>query len=299
VKLPLATMLIFSAVLPIPIRPEQDPSSSCALLAGFCPQASSNRPANEATSARSGYLTVNGIRIHYLEWGRSGPPLVLLHGLYDDANVWNSLASRLSADYYIIAPDRRGAGDSDTPNKGYDPETLSGDVVSLIRQKKLGQVTLIGHSAGAEIALRMSATHPNMIHSLIMIDGGFWLKREISTANASAPCTKSPRECALLALENSPRVYDPEVFYPRISSPALLVVARQAKPPEDVLAEYKKNGIDYFDQIRNAEQHVKEVAQKKLPHGRLAIIENASHWIQKDQPLALEQAIRNFLSRIR
>jgi pimeloyl-ACP methyl ester carboxylesterase len=101
-------------------------------LAGFCPQANTIRHVNEATSARSGYLTVNGIRIHYLEWGRSGPALVLLHGLYDDANVWNSLASRLSADYYIIAPDRRGAGDSGTPKKGYDRETLSSDVVSLI-----------------------------------------------------------------------------------------------------------------------------------------------------------------------
>jgi pimeloyl-ACP methyl ester carboxylesterase len=145
----------------------------------------------------------------------------------------------------------------------------------------------------------MAATHPNMIHSLIMIDGGFWPKHDMVEANPPVPCTKSPRECALLALENSSRDYDPEVFYARISSPALLVVARQAKPSEDVLAEYQKNGIDYLDQIKKAEQHAKEVAQKKLPHGRLALIENTGHWIQKDQPLALEQSIRNFLSEIR
>ena len=132
-----------------------------------------------------------------------------------------------------------------------------------------------------------------------MIEGGFWPKHNMGTANPPVPCTKSPRECALLALENSSRDYDPEVLYARVPSPTLLVIARQAEPPEDVLAEYQKRGIDYLDQIRKAELHAKEVAQKKLSHGRLALIENAGHWIQKDQPLALEQSIRNFLSEIR
>ena len=297
-KIPLVMMLVISAVLHIPIESEWNPLSFCAILGGFYSQATTNRHVDETTSARSSYLTINGIHIHYLEWGGSGPALVLLHGLYDDANVWNSLASRLSADYYIIAPDRRGAGDSDTPKKGYDPERLSSDVVSLIRQKKLGPVTIIGHSAGAEIALRIAATHPNMIHSLIMIDGGFWPKHDMGTANPPVPCTKSPRECALLALENSSRDYDPEALYSRVSSPALLVIARQVEPSKDLLAEYQKRGIDYLEQIRKAEQHAKEVAQKKLSHGRLTLIENTGHWIQKDQPSALERSIRNFLSEI-
>jgi pimeloyl-ACP methyl ester carboxylesterase len=289
-------MMMISSALIIPLEAGRSIVLARAPSAAICVRANSSIQMNGAAVTGSGYLTVDGIRIHYLKWGQGGPALVLLHGLYDDARVWISLAPLLSTDHYVIAPDRRGAGGSDLPQKGYDPETLSRDVTLLIQQLKLGPVTLIGHSAGAEIALRMAATHPRMIRSLVMIDGGFWPKRDLGTVIPLAPEPKDPHERALLALENSSRQYDPEMLYGRVSCPALLVIARQVKPPRDLLAEYQKRGIDYFDQIRKAEQHAQEVADKSLLHGRLVVIEDTGHWIQKDQPSALEKAIRDFLT---
>jgi hypothetical protein len=77
-----------------------------------------------------------------------------------------------------------------------------------------------------------------------------------------------------------------------------LIIARPNAPSSAVLEEYGKRGINYFDQIKKAEQHAKEVADK-LTHGSLAVIENTGHWIQKDQPMALKQSIQMFLSGIR
>jgi pimeloyl-ACP methyl ester carboxylesterase len=145
------------------------------------------------------------------------------------------------------------------------------DLITLIRSQKLGPVTLIGHSAGAEIALRVASQHPEVVRSVIMIDGGFWPPS---------------------------RDYNPESLYPRVSSPVLLVLARQNRPSVDVLTEYQRQGINYFDQMKKAEQHVKEVAELKLQHGKMIVIENTSHWIQNDQPTVLAQAIKNFLSGI-
>ena len=190
--------------------------------------------ASQPPAPRDGYLAINGIRIHYLEWGENGPALVMLHGLYDDATVWKSLARYLSTDYHIIAPDRRGAGGSDTPEAGYDHATLVSDVVAIIQQKKLGPVNLIGHSAGAEVALLLAATVPEMIRSQIMVDGGFWPKRNASPTSPPAPCTKGSKECALLALERSSRQYDPEILYPRAKCPTLLIIARPNAPTRDV-----------------------------------------------------------------
>ncbi len=255
--------------------------------------------ASQPSAPRDGYLAVNGIRIHYLEWGVSGPALVMLHGLYDDATVWKSLAHYFSPGYHIIALDRRGAGASDTPEGGYEHASLVSDVVAIIQEMKLGSVNLIGHSAGAEVALLMAATAPSkMIRSLTMVDGGFWPKRDVPMGRPTVPCTKSRTECVLLALENSSRQYDPEILYPRTSCPTLLIIARPNAPTSDVLEEYRKRGINYFDQLNTAEQHAKEVANKKLAHGSLVVIENTSHWIQRDQPLALTQSIRAFLSGI-
>jgi pimeloyl-ACP methyl ester carboxylesterase len=255
--------------------------------------------ANTAVSPKSRYVMVNGIRIHYLEWGRSGPPVILLHGLYDDARTWEAIAPLLASDYHIVAPDRRGAGSSDKPKEGYDSQTLVSDLILLIRNLKLGPATLVGHSAGAQIALMMAAQRPEMIHSVVLVDGGFWPKRvDGPPAASSAPCNEAPDECArMAALEKASREYDPETLYPRVTSPVLLVLARQASPGADELAEYKRQGIDYLEMAKKAEQHAKEVADRKLRRGQITFIENTRHWIQVDQPQSLAQAIKQFLVR--
>lgn len=282
-------ILFIGAALAVPL-------TSCASSAVITYRTSLNTRPQNAISPTQGYLKIDKIRIHYLEWGQRSPALLLLHGLYDDAKIWTALANLLSSEYRVIAPDRRGAGDSDTPRNGYDQATLSRDVAAIIQQKKLGTVALIGHSAGGEIALQVTATYPKMVRSLILIDGGFWPKHENAPIVPPVPCTKEPRACALLALEAAGGRYDPELFYPRVVCPALLIIARQPTPSGDVVAEYEKRGIEYFDQIMVAERHVREVAEKKLSHGSWTVIEDTSHWIQRDQPTALAQSIRRFLS---
>jgi pimeloyl-ACP methyl ester carboxylesterase len=125
---------------------------------------------------RSLYLIANGIRIHYLEWGRGTSTIVLLHGLYDSSDTWSAIAPLLANNYRIIAPDRRGAGLSDKPVAGYDYQTLARDVESLIVALKLRRVYLVGHSAGAGVAMTLAATAPDKIDRLVLVDGGFWPK---------------------------------------------------------------------------------------------------------------------------
>jgi pimeloyl-ACP methyl ester carboxylesterase len=274
-------------------------ASILILCAGPEPRAQNDpvRVMDAAAPARSSYTVANGVRIHYLEWGSNGSSIVLLHGLFDDAGVWKSMAPRLAADYHLVAPDRRGTGGSDTPKAGYDAQSLLSDLAALIQNLKLGPVALVGHSAGAEIALRMAARQPELIRSVIMVDGGFWPKKNVGPETTPATPCSDPDECARwLALENASRAYDPEALYPRVSSPALLVVARQAKPGADLLAEYQKRGINYLEQLKKAEQNAKEVADLKLRRGRMIVIENTSHWIQKDRPEALALAIKSFLT---
>jgi len=222
---------------------------------------------------KSSHTDSNSAGIRYLEWGEAGPPIVLLHGLNDGADIWQSLAPLLASDYHVVAPHRRIAGTSDTPRTGNEAQALVLDLIALIRSLKLGPVALVGHSTGAETALKMAAQQPEMIRSVIMIDGGFWPYHAGSA-------------------------YNPEELYPLISSPALLVLARQTKPGREVLDQYQKIGKNYFEQLKSAEKHVREVAEQRLRRGRMVVIDGTSHYIQKDQPEALARAIRKFLSEI-
>lgn len=241
-----------------------------------------------ASKHRSRYLNANGIRIHYLEWGRGDSTIVLLHGLYDASDTWSALAPLLANNYRIIAPDRRGAGLSDKPVAGYDDQTLARDVGSLIAALKLRRVYLIGHSAGAGVAMTLAATTPDKINRLVLVDGGFWPKREASPAGLKVQtCEADAAECRRReAIERAGKEYDPTKLYARVSVPVLLVLGI---PPE---AEAKQLAA----QLRDARQHVESVARQKLRKGQIAVIEGTGHWIQRDRPKELAMVIEQFLN---
>jgi pimeloyl-ACP methyl ester carboxylesterase len=236
---------------------------------------------------RSLYLNVNGIRVHYLEWGRGDSTIVLLHGLYDSSDTWSAIAPLLADNYRIIAPDRRGAGLSDKPRVGYDYQTLARDVELLIVTLKLRGVCLVGHSAGAGVAMTLAATAPERIDRLVLIDGGFWPKHEeLSVASDVRPCEDDAAECRRkVAMEQASKEYDPEKLYAHVSIPALLVLGI---PPEEQVREFAA-------QLSDARQHVEGVAKQKLKRGKMAVVEGTSHWIQRDRPNELAVIIEQFL----
>lgn len=90
------------------------------------------------------FATVNGLRIHYLEWGSSGnQPLILLHGIARVGRTFDHLAPHFSKIYHVIAVDMRGHGDSDwDPQGSYLVEDYVKDIEGLVAQLKLRNIVL-------------------------------------------------------------------------------------------------------------------------------------------------------------
>ncbi|HWN14695.1 MAG TPA: alpha/beta fold hydrolase, partial [Candidatus Dormibacteraeota bacterium] len=76
---------------------------------------------------------VNGITLHYLDWGPAdAPPVLLLHGITGHARVWDHLAARLVPGHRVLALDQRGHGDSDpAPDDDYRVGTMADDVAAF------------------------------------------------------------------------------------------------------------------------------------------------------------------------
>ncbi|CAN5233166.1 alpha/beta hydrolase [soil metagenome] len=237
--------------------------------------------------SRSSYLQTDSIRIHYLEWNHTGDStIILLHGLYDNANTWSVVAPLLAPNYRVIALDRRGAGLTDKHGKGYDFQTLGKDVLAVISKLKLHRVRLVGHSAGAGVALTVAATEPDKIDSVVLVDGGFWAKRaESSDAKLASLCNAKPVECKRIsAIGRGNMDYDAESLYARVSAPTLLIMGIPAKPEAEQFAR----------ELQEAQSHVEKVANEKLRNGKMVIIRETSHWIQRDQPNELASVIKSF-----
>ena len=86
------------------------------------------------------FVTVNGLNIHYLEWGAAGrQPLILLHGIARVAHTFDHLAPHFASNYRVIAVDLRGHGDSEwDPRGAYLVEDYAGDLDTLV--ERLGAV---------------------------------------------------------------------------------------------------------------------------------------------------------------
>ncbi|MDQ3178748.1 MAG: alpha/beta hydrolase, partial [Actinomycetota bacterium] len=96
----------------------------------------------------------NGLQLNYQDSGGDGRPVVLIHGWPLSAASWSEQVPALTgAGYRVVAYDRRGFGESDKPEDGYDYDTLAADLDGVLSELDLRDATLVGFSmGGGEVA---------------------------------------------------------------------------------------------------------------------------------------------------
>jgi pimeloyl-ACP methyl ester carboxylesterase len=115
----------------------------------------------------------DGVHLEVLDWGGSGPALVLLAGLGDTAHVFDDFAPMLTASYRVLGVTRRGHGRSSAPATGYAVARLAEDVVRVMDAAGVNRPVVVGHSfAGEELHL-LAARHSGKIAGVVYIDGAF------------------------------------------------------------------------------------------------------------------------------
>ena len=125
------------------------------------------------SSYTSKFAQVNGIRLHYLDWGGSGPAICFLAGLGLSAYYYAAFALRFSGPFRVVALTRRGHGDSDCPETGYDVETLAEDVRQFLDSLQIHRVILVGHSLANVELCHFAALYPDRLLKLVFLEAGY------------------------------------------------------------------------------------------------------------------------------
>lgn len=112
------------------------------------------------------------VRVHYLDWGGSGRPIILLHGLASSCRIWDFTAPLLAERFRVFALDQRGHGLSDKPGS-YTFADVTGDLAAFIGGLGRERPVIAGHSWGAGVALRFAVDYPETPAAVALIDGGF------------------------------------------------------------------------------------------------------------------------------
>jgi pimeloyl-ACP methyl ester carboxylesterase len=132
------------------------------------------------------FVTLNGLRIHYLDWGSPDkPPFIMLHGIGRVAHSFDHIAPRFHDSYHVMAMDLRGHGDSAwSPEGAYLVEDYVKDLAAFIEQFDLHNVVLLGNSTGGRVVQVYAGMHPERVARLISEDVGPQRTNEIASAFA-------------------------------------------------------------------------------------------------------------------
>jgi non-heme chloroperoxidase len=167
-------------LLPFPPRISEIAIWAMIFILGFVRLASAMAASQAAevwhdpSSHRTLFITVDkDVQLEVLDWGGSGPPLVLLSGLGNSAHVFDDFAPKLTARHHVYGITRRGYGASSAPATGYTAERLGDDVLAVLAVLKLDRPVLVGHSIAGEELSSIGSRFPNRVAGLVYLEASY------------------------------------------------------------------------------------------------------------------------------
>lgn len=118
-----------------------------------------------------GWFESDGRRLHYLDYGGSGRPIIFLHGVVGHAWLWHDTAPLVTKQGQALALDFRGNGDSQwSEEHKYRTSDFMADLEALVDHIGANEVDLVGFSWGASVGLAFAAKNPSKVRRLVMVD---------------------------------------------------------------------------------------------------------------------------------
>ena len=167
------------------------------------------------------FLTVDGVRLHYLVRGE-GPPIVLLHGNGTMIEDWivSGLLDRLAESNRVVVFDRPGFGHSDRPrSRIWTPRAQAALIAAALDELKVEQPLVVAHSFGTLVAIELALEHSDKLSGLVLLGGYYYPSARGDVLVASQPAvplvgdvmryTVSPLIGAALTPRINARIFDP------------------------------------------------------------------------------------------
>jgi pimeloyl-ACP methyl ester carboxylesterase len=273
---------------------------------------------------KSKWCSANGINIHYWDWEGSGPTMVLLHNSTGMGRIWDWLARELHPRFRILAPDQRGHGDTDKPASGYSGEDYADDFNGFLEALGIDRCIAAGNSLGVRVGIIQAARRPETVSHLIMVGGPhyaflyegedveWWVNQskrvrtqvrrfpaaeEAAKAFQAARPSVSDEAAAHVIKYNTNQLPDGSVEW-KYSSDG---VADGLTHASDNLQHYVRQircpvlGLRAADSWELTAERMPKV-EALFPTARWVTVENATYYLQLEQPQVTARAIQDFLA---
>ncbi|UCE64499.1 MAG: alpha/beta fold hydrolase, partial [Nitrospirota bacterium] len=271
------------------------------------------------------FIEVAGHNIAYMEDGQ-GDPLVLIHGFGGSMWNWEYQYKGLAASYHVIVLDILGSGMSDKPDIPYTPKRLVNFFEGFLDSLNIQRATLIGNSMGAGLAMAMALTVPDRVNSLVLISG-FPQDPRASVDSPHYQQFINRRPPLWLAKFGNwisgrwaTKILLEEIIHDqRLITPVVVERSYQNRhssgflPPLYSLMDNMEQWNEEYGSRLNNIQHptliiwgaedrvfplsVGQQLEETIPHASFAVVPEAGHLPQWEQPSQVNALITEFLSR--
>lgn len=275
-------------------------------------------PSPDLYPFRSQWADVDGIRLHYVDEG-SGTPVLMLHGNPTWSFLYRNVIVRLRERFRCVAVDYPGFGLSDRPERyGYTPHEHAALVGRLVDQLGLERFIVMGQDWGGPIGMRVAVDRSARVAGLVFMNTWYWpadlFFRAFSLAMSSPPLQA--------------RILDQNFFVETIMpnsvarplAPEVMDHYRRAQPTR----EARRGVAEFPRQIRKERPMLAELARtaptalrgkpmlliwgmkdrgfghrrivdrwkRDFPDAEVALLPDASHYVQEDAPDEIAAAVR-------
>ncbi len=278
-------------------------------------------------------ITTNGVSLHVVTDGpKDGPLVILLHGFPEHWYSWRHQIPFLADQGFCVwAPDQRGYNESDKPHgvSAYSLAELAKDVIGLIDASERDKVYLVGHDWGAVVAWWTAIHHPERLHKMAVLN----VPHPVVMERTMRKSFKQLRMSWYIFFFQLP--FLPELGFKRGGgrdmAESMRRTARKGTFSDEDMERYReawaKPGavtamINWYRAAFRARPPIPRDTRVKVPtlliwgardvalsrqmaqpsidmcdDGRLVLIEEATHWVQHDEPERVNQLLGDFLPR--
>ena len=134
---------------------------------------SSTEAPGDRSTHKSATVLANGIKQHYLDWGGTGDVIIFLAGLGNDAHVFDEIAPSFTDKFHVMALTRRGFGETERPQSGYETATRVEDIRGFMDAMKIQRAHLVGHSLAGDEMTTFASLYPQRLGKMVYLDAAY------------------------------------------------------------------------------------------------------------------------------
>lgn len=241
----------------------------------------------------------------------TGPPIVLLHGLFGSNENLGGIARTLAESYTVHALDLRNHGQSPHAD-AMDHATMAGDVVDTMRGLDLPRATMLGHSLGGKIAMELALGDPDKVERLIVLDiapvahghqhddeleamqsldlAAIHARKDADDAMADRLPNPAIRQFLLKNLTRTGDRYRWRIPLGAIAREYADIAAAPATGHYEGPALFIRGGASGY-----VPDDAMPAIHGRFPSARIETIAGAAHWLHVESPEAVMRLVRGFL----